>query len=475
MKSAFSKTFFPVLLILLTALVAVGISFQIFVRNVLKEQIMEDMESNADALCQLAHAYSSDGSFINEDFVVNLSISNRISRVDTVVCGTDGQLLLCSDSPLGCDHQGLVISDDYLQKILASGSVHSTGLIQGLYPEARYVISKVITDLHGDAIGILIVSSPISQTDSILNKMAEIYTVISFLVVLAVILITSIYLRRQNAPLRTMAKVARDFGHGKLDARVRVEDFSSEEIQDLALAFNNMASSLQKSEYQRQEFVANVSHELKTPMTTISGFVDGILDGTIPPERQQYYMELVSKETKRLSRLVRSMLDISRLQDQGGIPDDKKTRFDLTETLGQVLITFEQQITKKHLQVQVDMPDHPVFTRAAQDAITQVIYNLTDNAVKFCPDGGNIGLQLRLGSGKVYVSIRNDGNTIPPEELPLMFDRFHKLDKSRSENRDGWGLGLYIVKTIIDSHSENISVTSQNGVTEFTFTLPLVN
>ena len=475
MKSSFSKTFFTVLLILLTALIAVGISFQISVRNVLRDRIMEDMENNADALCQLAQAYSSDGSFLNERFMVNLSVSNRVSQVDTVICSIDGQLLVCADAPFGCEHQGLIISDGYLQKILESGTVRSTGLIQGLYQDPRYVIAKVIPNTRNHPIGIMILSSPVSQTNAILNKMAKIYTVISLLVVLVVVLVTSIYLRRQNAPLRAMAKAARDFGHGQLDARVQVDDGSSEEIQELALAFNNMASSLQKSEYQRQEFVANVSHELKTPMTTISGYVDGILDGTIPQERQQYYMEMVSKETKRLSRLVRSMLDISRLQDQSGIPEDQKSRFDLTETIGQVLITFEQQITKKQLQVQVQMPDYPVFTRAAQDSITQVIYNLTDNAVKFCPEKGNLGIALRLGSGKVYLSISNDGDTIPAQELPLMFDRFHKLDKSRSENRDGWGLGLYIVKTIIDTHGENISVTSQNGLTVFTFTLPHVN
>ena len=121
------------------------------------------------------------------------------------------------------------------------------------------------------------------------------------------------------------------------------------------------------------------------------------------------------------------------------------------------------------------MPAHPVFTQADPDAITQVIYNLVDNAVKFCPENGVLGIQIREGSGKIYTTVSNDGETIPPEELPLLFDRFHKLDKSRSQNRDGWGLGLYIVKTLVCSHGEDISVSSKNGTTAFTFTLPLVN
>ena len=143
--------------------------------------------------------------------------------------------------------------------------------------------------------------------------------------------------------------------------------------------------------------------------------------------------------------------------------------------MGQVLITFEKKITDKKLEVEVDMPEHPVYTIAGKDYITQVVYNLLDNAVKFCPEGKTLGLQIREGGGKIYVSISNEGDTIPPEELPLVFDRFHKLDKSRSQNRDGWGLGLYIVKTIVCSHGEDISVSSRDGKTEFTFTLPLVN
>jgi len=305
--------------------------------------------------------------------------------------------------------------------------------------------------------------------------MADTYVLVSVLVVLMSVVVITLMARKQSSPLQDMARAASAFGHGQLDARVSIDEGSPREVQELALAFNNMASSLQKSEYQRQEFVANVSHELKTPMTTISGYVDGMLDGTIPPERHDHYMRLVSQETKRLSRLVRSMLDISRMQNQAEISPEKLMRFDLCECVGQVLITFEQKIVDKKLHVEISFPEHGVYTLASKDAITQVVYNLVDNAVKFCPQGGTLTVTIREGDDKLYTTVSNDGETIPPEELPLVFDRFHKLDKSRAQNRDGWGLGLYIVKTLIDHHGENISVTSQNGKTEFTFTLPLVN
>ena len=321
----------------------------------------------------------------------------------------------------------------------------------------------------------MVVSRPTYDTTSIMAKISNIFMMVSLLVMGVCFVAMLFILKRQSEPLKQMSTIARSFGHGDLDARVRLSQDYPEEVEELALAFNNMAQELQKSEYQRKEFVANVSHELKTPMTTISGYIDGILDGTIPENRHRYYLQIVSDETKRLSRLVRSMLDISRLQNQGGISDDKKVHFDLEETMGQVLITFEKKITDKNLDVDVDMPDHPVFTFASQDMITQVLYNLIDNAVKFCPEGGTLGLKIKLGGNKAYISVSNTGDIIPSEELPLVFDRFHKIDKSRSQNRDGWGLGLYIVKTIVCSHGENISVSSREGKTEFTFTMPLVN
>jgi signal transduction histidine kinase len=209
-------------------------------------------------------------------------------------------------------------------------------------------------------------------------------------------------------------------------------------------------------------------------MTVIDGYIEGILDGTISEDQQRHYLQLVSDETKRLSRLVRSMLDISRLQDQEGIPDEKKTRFDITECAGQVLITFEQKILQKGVNVEVAMPEHPVYTFANQDYITQVIYNLLDNAIKFCPPKGLLQLSVMETGGKIHVTIANSGPTIPAEELPRVFDRFHKLDKSRNRQQEGWGLGLYIVKTLVCSHGEDISVSSQEGKTAFTFTLPPV-
>ena len=476
MKSAFSRTFSTAATILLLALLLLGTTFQYLVQDFLTKNTMSDLKQDADFIANLAAAYSIDGSLTSWDFLLNLDVASRISDADAVICSTRGEVLLCSDALFGCEHQGMFLDDSqYLEKVISGGSDSFTGIIDGLYSESRHVVSVPILSDDGSILsGIVIVSTPTAATTAMMQRISNIFLSASLVVILVAVLAVSLFARSQSKPLRDLSKAAYDFGHGDLNARVRLSGDYSEEMEELALSFNNMASLLQKSEYQRQEFVANVSHELKTPMTTISGYVDGILDGTIPEHRHRYYLQIVSDETKRLSRLVRSMLDISRLQDQP-IPEDQKMHFDLEEAAGQVLITFEQKIVGKKLDVDVDFPGHPVFTFAGKDYVTQVIYNLIDNAVKFCPEGGTLGLKIREAGRKVYVSVSNDGETIPPEELPLVFDRFHKLDKSRSRNKDSWGLGLYIVKTIVCSHGENISVTSKNGKTEFTFTMPLVN
>ena len=474
MRSANSRTYFAAIVIFLVALLFLGWIFQMLMGNYLSRSAFSRLENQAEVLSELTAAYYSQSSLSSMQFLFNLEIASQVADADAVICDAQGRILICSQNPTGCPHQGLILDGDLINRAKKNGKSSDTGIINGLYTEDRYVCAMTIR--HKDAIiGYVLVSDPTADTVAVLDRIRDTFMVASMITVVIAVIVMRSLSQFVADPLREMAKTASAFGHGDLDARVRISRHQPEEVEELALAFNNMASSLQKSEYQRQEFVANVSHELKTPMTTIGGYIDGMLDGTIPPEKHRHYMQIVSDETKRLSRLVRSMLDISQLQSDAGIPDEKLSRFDISECAGQMLLTFEQKILAKDLNVEVVWPDYPLFTVAYQDAICQVIYNLVDNAVKFCPQQGTLGLRITTGDSKIYLTVENDGETIPPEELPLVFDRFHKLDKSRSQNRDGWGLGLYIVKTIVCSHGEDISVTSKDGKTAFTFTLPLVN
>ena len=473
MKTTQSRTLFTATAVFLLALLLLGLALQSFVGRYLTDSAFQRLDQDSQVLADLVSAYYADETMDGAQFLINLDLTTRVSGIDAIICDSHGRIVMSSNHE---NYQDLKISKSYLDQISSSLVKHDTVLLQGVYEDIRYISARpVYAGVGYKPVGFVVASSPVTEIQQMLRKISDIFTTGALVVIIICVLAMSWLSRRHSYPLQEMARKARAFGHGDLDARVRITGNESREVEELAIAFNNMASSLQKAEYSRQEFVANVSHELKTPMTTIGGYVDGILDGTIPPERQRHYMQIVSDETKRLSRLVRSMLDMSQLQSEGGIPAEKLTRFDVEECAGQMLITFEQKITSKGLQVEVDMPECPIYTVAQQDYISQVIYNLLDNAVKFCPQDGTLFLKIRESGSKIYVSVGNDGQTIPPEELSLLFDRFHKIDKSRNENRDGWGLGLYIVKTIIGLHGEDISVTSMDGKTEFTFTLPLMN
>ncbi|MEI3552840.1 MAG: HAMP domain-containing sensor histidine kinase [Acutalibacteraceae bacterium] len=252
---------------------------------------------------------------------------------------------------------------------------------------------------------------------------------------------------------------------------MRVPVTSQDEVGQLALAFNNMASSLASSESVRRNFIANVSHELKTPMTTIAGFIDGILDGTIPPEKQSHYLQIVSQEVKRLSRLVRTMLDLSRI-DSGELRLHM-ARFDLTNTIFVALLSFEKSIEQKRIQVLGLENAESLYVDGDPDMLHQVVYNLIENAVKFTNEGGYIQLTIQDLPDRTSVAIKNSGAGIPADEIALIFDRFYKTDKSRSQDKNGMGLGLYIVRTIIKLHGGEITVQSvENEYCQFEFWIP---
>ena len=474
MKTTFSRQFAMIAALLLLCLLITGVSFRFLMLGTIELQNQQTMIRDAEAVAELAEAYDSVGDLQNNfDFHISLSLFTKVGDAEALLCDTDGVIRICSCEKFSCDHIGQSVDPVLLAEIQKDGSWYEETTLSGIYDESRYLAGQTLFASDGEQIGYVLVSAPMAQTKNFMLRSSTLFFYVAIAVLVVSMLAASFLSRMQVRPLGQMADAARRFGRGELGVRVEESPKNTSEINDLARAFNTMVDSLESSERRRQEFVANVSHELKTPMTTIGGYIDGMLDGTIPPEKQQHYMQIVSGEVRRLSRLVRNMLDISRLQAMG-VEESRMTRFDLGELMSDVIITFEQKINGKGLNVDVELPDRPVWVKAERDGITQVVYNLLDNAIKFCPQGGKLGLFLALEGGKAKVTVQNSGPTIDPNELPLLFDRFHKADKSRSADREGWGLGLYIAKTIVGAYGGDIWATSENGVTNFIFTLPTV-
>lgn len=440
------------------------------------------MERNAMNIASYTGSVLSRGGNV-DDPVYRMYVTSvaQIADAYVIVSTPEGVIAYASDgtvvsNTLGLESSslaGLSLPASVVSQLESSGAYAAMTTLGGLFSEKRYVagIPVKLTDAKGPyTAGIVFVAAETASITELWRAFANIFFFTSVVVMCIAFITTSVTSLRQTKPLKEMAEAARKFGHGEFETRVEVGE-RQDEVGELAEAFNAMADSLAKSEAKRSEFVANISHELKTPMTTIAGFADGILDGTIPPAKEADALATISSETRRLSRLVRRMLDLSRLQSAENITAQEQ--FDVSELMVRVLLSLETKVNARKLDIETSLPEEAVLVWGDPDAITQVCYNLLDNAIKFSPEGGVITLSVAPKAGKAHISVRNAGETIPPQELPLLFDRFHKSDKSRSEDREGVGLGLYIVKTILNNHKENIVVTSENGVTEFMFTLTL--
>ena len=272
----------------------------------------------------------------------------------------------------------------------------------------------------------------------------------------------------QTKPIREISGAMRDFGRG--DAARRVNLTCGGEMQELGEAFNRMADELERQEETRKSFVANVSHELRSPLTSVRGYVQAMLDGTIGGEDAPKYLRVVMDETVRLSDLVKDLLDLSRIES-GKMPMSMSD-FDITETVRRVLVNYAQRIDRKGIRVEVDLPEEPCRVRGDANRISQVVSNIVDNAVKFLPEeDGALSLAVRPGGETVRVSVTDNGPGISQEDLPHIFERFYKADKAHTAGM-GTGLGLAICQKIMEQHNSRIEVESRPGNTTFFFDLP---
>ncbi len=473
MKSIYLRNFIAIAALVSICFLVIALSFVGIGRQYVIGEFSKNMERSAAEVAHSAAAITRSDGLDSWMLRMNVCSVANAGGNQIFVADPQGKVQCCSDREAICEHIGMQIPEEILRQT-EEGTLPRRGDLGGVFKGRRYVAARAVTDVNGELLGYVFVSNlagnMLGAWSTFLTAAAGIAVVV-FGIALAV---TMAYTRHMARPLDEMAAASRKFARGDFSVRVKQTEDPTDEMGALIESFNKMADSLEQAEKRRSEFIANISHELRTPMTTIAGFADGILDGTIPPEQEEKYLRSIRDETRRLSRLVREMLSVSQARAKAADPS-ARTNFDLTELMLQILLSFESRATKKNLDVDPQLPDDHLMVRADKDAITQVIYNLLDNAVKFARPDSCLVIKLYKDDGKVYVSVKDSGETIPPEDLPFIFDRFHKSDRSRSLDKDGVGLGLYLVKTILNSHDEDIAVKSQDGETEFVFTLPLAN
>lgn len=467
-KSIFTKYFTVCATMIIISITILGAIFLMFVSRYFKEDKYELLKANAQRAAAITQ----------ENFVVKgLIEANGTSdllramalTIDATffITNTGGETVLCTqDAP--CAHTGHRVPASIMTSVHADGEYAEMGKLGGIYETPTYTVGVPLINKDGEKIGYMFTSMHASrQLQDFLGEILKMF-LISAVVVLAFTFIITYFVSLQMVkPLRQMALAAQRFGNGEFSTRLTVT--SDDETGHLATALNNMAQSLSTVETMRRSFVANISHELKTPMTSIAGFIDGILDGTIPPEKEKYYLSIVSDEVKRLARLVKTMLNLSKIE--AGEMQITLTKINIVDIICQTVFSFEQQIDRKKITIKgLDNP--AVIVDADSDLIHQVVYNLTENAVKFVDEGGYIEFSFKTEGLKTYISIKNSGEGLSKEEIPKIFERFYKTDKSRGLDKNGVGLGLYIVRSIVGLHGGDVNVASVEGeYSEFTFSI----
>ena len=381
----------------------------------------------------------------------------------------DGRVMIASSPD---KLESLTVPEEMMEKIGTADAdyYHVFGTLGGMLDGKSYITVSEMRNEHGQPSGYLFLCSSGEQLTQFKQQFWSNFLLSACVMLLCASILTKILMRQLTDPLQKVTDAAQRFGGG--DLSVRVEGVEGEgEVADLARTFNRMADNIQMNDNSRGQFMGNIAHELRTPMTTIKGFVDGILDGTIPPEMQNHYLQLVSEETGRLARLIQNMLDLSKLES--GEYQVNARMFNIWETLTGVALAAEQRINDGMIELEGLTMDEKVLVYADPDLIHQVAYNLLDNAIKFTPAGGTIRFSVEKLGPEAEISIWNSGQGISPEALPYVFERFYKEDRSRGLHARGSGLGLNICKVLVNLAGGQIRVESQQGEwCRFVFTLP---
>jgi len=484
-KSMFSKYLVAFIsIILISFLMLSGI-----VTSMIRSYVTDEKENRLykTTMSIVDHLQGRDGisieSDINNTAVVVTVLINHDEALDVLITDKNGKVLLSSLFDKSADSEirhpvtkGDLGTIDFekFSSVSREGEgeyLLHRGTLGSYLPESEssLVCAKEIVTESGP-VGYVVSLYSTAKDDSLIATTRRTVINSSAWVMLAAVIAIYFITDRIISPLKNMTNAAKSFGKGDFGTRVAV--YGNDEVAALATAFNNMADSLENLEKMRSSFLASVSHDLRTPMTTIAGFIDGIMSGAIPADKQEYYLQIISSEIHRLSRLVSQILDISRLES-----GDRKmnfTAFDVVEMARIVLLSFEKKIEEKRLDVSFVADDEDrMLVYADKDAIHQVLYNLCHNAIKFSREEGKFEIRINnLDVKQIKISVYDDGQSISEEESQKIFERFYKTDQSRGLDKTGVGLGLYISKTIIDAHGEMIGVNSvENQGCEFYFTL----
>lgn len=455
--------------VLAVILVVSSICLTFAYNNILYSYKYKQIDKESDIISKMVISCFSEEKEVNhEELQRFINYVKEVEGVDVYICDSVEMLFAWSENNTDISESKLNISNEYIEK-LKNGKTIKYGEIK-LKNEELDTFLKPIINKDGQYYGSIALVIDSSQMDEILFKGYKVIWITTLIVLIITIFFSNHFTKKQLInPLKEIYLVANKLARGEVENRLEVK--SNDEIGELAKSFNLMAESLEAIESNRRDFISNVSHELRSPITSMKGFIAGMLDGVIPKDKENYYLKLVYDEINRLSRLVNDLLDISSME----VGKFKLTiiEIDINSLIKRCLLNIESKVREKGIHVNASLENEHLFVYADSDRIMQVLTNLLDNAIKYGGDNGIINVSTRIKGPKVHVSVYNKGLNMSEEEMAHIWDRFYKSDKSRT-NKESTGLGLPIVRLIMTQHKEDIWVKNEREGVVFTFTLAKV-
>ncbi len=382
------------------------------------------------------------------------------------IINPSGRIIMTTEMPLDVEHESMVEGFD---STVTAGSFYTTGNFFNCFTEEMLSVFAPIASnfrVRGYVVIHTAMSSIRDSSESLLS-ISYIMLMIFFLLSLIILIF---FTEMVYVPLRRITTATEQYAAGNLHYEFQVD--SEDEMGYLAASLSLMASEIARGEDNQKKFIANVSHDFRSPLTSIKGYLEAMQDGTIPPELHEKYLGIVLNETDRLIKLTNSLLTLNNLNMKGMVLE--KTAFDINQVIRSTAASFEGTCRSKRIRIELVLTGERLSVIADKSKIEQVLYNLLDNAIKFSHPDSSIKIETSEKHGKIFVSVKDSGIGIPKDSLRLIFDRFYKTDLSRGKDKKGTGLGLSITKEIIQAHNENINVISTEGVgSEFIFTLPV--
>ena len=443
-----------------------------FVSNMTYEQLKrEKSEQLYNEATLIANTYAAD--LYNSTTSLD-TVKKQLDALDVYmdaviwIINPSGRMIIDSSKPLNLDEE--VVVEGFDPTITASG-YYTTGNFIGSFSEDMLsVFAPISADFKVK--GYVVIHARLSDIRTSREGLLNISYILLVLLFLLSMIILIFFTEFVYLPLRKITDATEQYASGNMHYEFSID--SDDEIGYLGAALQYMASEIAKSEDNQKKFVANVSHDFRSPLTSIKGYLEAMLDGTIPPEMHEKYLTVVLNETERLTKLTNSLLTLNNLNMSGMILE--KSVFDINKIIRDTGASAGMQLKSKKLTLELVLTGDEMFVEADLGKIQQVLYNLLDNAIKFSHTGGKIKIETTVKHNKVFVSVKDNGIGIPKDSLKLIWDRFYKTDLSRGKDKKGTGLGLSITKEIINAHKEHINVISTEGVgTEFIFSLPMVD